>query len=183
MHKLPQHAVLKTKHASPPIRTTWRGGCKSRVAVAHGHTGKGRTVATIMRNTAAVFIAIILGLIIADLVRPEDYSDLSRRIALAVLAGTCWAVYLRQVAIAYRYEGAPVVFPIAFRWVVSALFGSLAASFSWILVQVVWPDTSDPAISTVVYGLAAANTIWFFSRWVTVGAPQIAGPGETGANT
>ncbi len=139
-------------------------------------------MATIIRNIAAVFIAIILGLIVADLIRPEDYSDLSRRIALAVLAGTCWIVYGRQVMIAYRYEGWPVVYPIAFRWVVSALFGSLALSFSWILLQVIWPATSNPTISTVVYGVAAANTIWFFSRWVTVGAPQIAGPGETGAN-
>ncbi len=139
-------------------------------------------MATIIRNIAAVFIAVILVLIIADLVRPEDYSDLSRRIALAVLSGTCWIVWGRQVVISYRYEGAPVVFPIAFRWVVSAFFGSLALSFSWILTQVTWPATSNPTISTVVYGFAGANAIWFFSRWVTVGGPQIAGPGETGAN-
>lgn len=117
-----------------------------------------------------------------DIVTGGQLSETSRVIIMAIAACAYLGVFVKQCQIAYEYEGAPVTLPLAFRWVVAQWFGMTGALITWFLMVAIWESIYDPAISAVMWSLFAVSTLWFFGRWLAIGKPQIAGPGETGAS-
>lgn len=140
---------------------------------------------SVERGMQAVGTALglaVAALLLADTLLDNNLSETSRLLVMAI-AGVafCW-VTVRQGMIAYKYEGIPI-WPPAFRWVVCLWFASLALLVGWILMISVDGGVYSPLRSTLIWLLFAEATIYFLTRWVSVGRPQIAGPGETGSNT
>lgn len=116
-----------------------------------------------------------------DIVTGGNLSSMSRVFIMAIAALAYLAVFIKQCQIAYEYEGAPVTLPLAFRWVVAQWFGVTGTLIFWFLLVAVLP-VYNATISSVMWSLFAISTLFFFGRWLAIGRPQIAGPGETGAN-
>lgn len=127
-----------------------------------------------------VGIAVLLVLIV-DLGNGSELSKTTRILVMGIAALTYLAIFVKQCQIAYRYEGAPLVWPPAFRWVVAQWFGVTGLLLVWVLVVAVAPTVYHAMVSSIVWGAFAQSTLYFFARWLSVGQPQIAGPGETGA--
>ena len=132
-------------------------------------------------------VGITLGLAVAvlltgDAMSDNDLSRASRLLVIAIAGITFGWVTIRQILIARKYEGWPVALPLAFRWVVAVWFGALALLVGWIVLITIAPDLYTTSRSTVIWLIFAETTIFFLTRWISVGRPQLAGPGETGAN-
>ena len=121
-------------------------------------------------------------LLIGDTVLDNDLSRASRLLVMTIAGITFGWVTIRQGIIAYRYEGWPLVLPIAFRWVVCLWFGAMTLLVLWILGIAVWTHVYTTTRSTFIWLAFAETTIFFLTRWVAVGRPQLAGPGETGVS-
>ena len=127
----------------------------------------------------------ILGVIVAyilihDVIADNGMSQASRLMVICIAGLTFFAVFFRQCQIAYKYEGVPII-PLAFRWVVAMFFGSLALFVGWLLIITMFPSVYSTWLSTLIWLQLGESALWFASRWWTVGRPQLAGPGETGA--
>ena len=116
-----------------------------------------------------------------DIFTGGSLSELSRVFIMAIAAVAYLSVFIRQCQIAYEYEGAPVTLPLAFRWVVAQFFGVTGLLILWFLLVAILP-VYNATISSVMWSLFAISTLFFFGRWLAIGRPQIAGPGETGAS-
>lgn len=126
-------------------------------------------------------IGIVMFAVLAwDIITGGDLSRLSRVLIISIAACTYLAVFIKQCRIAWRYEGAPLNRPIAFRWVVAQWFGMTGCLIAWFLLVALVPGAYNTTISAVIWALFAQSTLYFFSRWLAVGRPQLAGPGETG---
>lgn len=133
----------------------------------------------------AVGIALglaVAALLIGDTLLDNDLSTASRKLVMTIAGVTFAWVTIKQGAVARKYEGWPVALPLAFRWVVCLWFAALALLVWWILGISIWPHLYTTARSTSVWLVFAEATIFFITRWVAVGRPQLAGPGETGAS-
>ncbi len=116
-----------------------------------------------------------------DIITGGNLSSTSRIVIMGIAALAYLAVFIKQCQIAYQYEGAPVTLPLAFRWVVAQWFGVTGLLIFWFLLVAVLP-VYNATISSVMWSLFAISTLFFFGRWLAIGRPQIAGPGETGAS-
>lgn len=125
--------------------------------------------------------AVVGVMLISDLLMDNNLSAFSRLIVIAIAGVVFLSVFIRQCMIAYKYEGVPII-PLAFRWVVAGFFGAMALLIGWLLLVAFVPELYTPARSAVIWLIFAEASIWFFFRWVTVGRPQLAGPGETGSS-
>lgn len=141
-------------------------------------TAQERIIGYVSRGIAAASLTVFL----FDIVTGGSLSSTSRIIIMAIAAVAYICVFLKQCQIAYRYEGAPVTLPLAFRWVVAQWFGTTGMLIAWFLIVAIWPAVYNATISAVMWSLFAISTLFFFGRWLAIGKPQIAGPGETGAN-
>ena len=139
-----------------------------------------------MNERVVMWIGRLIGLfvalmIVADTVFDHHLSQRSRTMVIGIAAlSFCW-VFLRQCQIAYKYEGIPLR-PFPFRWVVSAFFGATALLMLWMLLVSVFPHLYNPTASAIFWLIFIEGVLWFMGRWITVGRPQLAGPGETGTN-
>lgn len=129
----------------------------------------------------ALGIAVTV-LLFGDVFVDDTLSRTSRLLVMLVVGVTFWWVTIRQGRIARKYEGWPVTRPLAFRWVVCLWFASMGAFVGWLLTVAVWPHVYSTFWSTVVWWQFAESTLFFLTRWIAVGRPQVAGPGETGAD-
>lgn len=132
-----------------------------------------------MGRTIGVFMLCVL---FWDIRTGGDFSATSRKMIMAVAAATYLGVFIKQCEIAWRYEGAPVTFPLPFRWVVAQWFGVTGFLIVWFLVVAVTPRVFSTTASSVLWGAFAQSTLFFFSRWLALGKPEIAGPGQTGTD-
>lgn len=137
-----------------------------------------RVISSVGRVMAVIATLIFL----YDIIAGGSLSNLSRIVVMGIAAIAYLGVFIRQCQIAYQYEGAPVTTPLAFRWVVAQWFGVTGMLITWFLIVAVWPGVFNPTISAVAWSIFAISTLFFFGRWLAIGKPQIAGPGETGAN-
>lgn len=126
--------------------------------------------------------ALALFAFMFDIITGGDLSSTSRIVIMAIAAMAYLAVFIKQCQIAYQYEGAPVTLPLAFRWVVAQWFGVTGVLITWFLLVAVLP-VFNATISSVMWSAFCLSTLWFFGRWLAIGRPQIAGPGETGASS
>lgn len=117
-----------------------------------------------------------------DIITGGSLSETSRVIIMAIAALAYLGVFIKQCQIAYEYEGWPVKLPLAFRWVVAQWFGTTGVLITWFLIVAIWPEVFNATISAVMWSVFAISTLFFFGRWLAIGKPTIAGPGETGAN-
>lgn len=129
-----------------------------------------------------LFALLVAVLLIADAASDDNLSVWSRVLVMGVAALVfCW-VTVKQGMVAYRYEGWPLTREWPFRWVVTLWFGSIALLLCWFLFAVIFPARFSTVWSTVMWLQFAESTLYFFGRWLAVGRPQLAGPGETGAS-
>lgn len=126
--------------------------------------------------------ALAFFVFVFDIFTGGDLSSTSRILIMAIAALAYLGVFIKQCQIAYEYEGAPVALPLAFRWVVAQWFGVTGALVSWFLLVAIEPHVYNATISAIMWSAFAISTLFFFGRWLAIGRPQIAGPGETGAN-
>ena len=128
-------------------------------------------------------VGIVVGwLLIQDTMNDADLSPTSRLLVICIAVATFGSVFIRQCQIAYKYEGIPII-PLAFRWVVTCFFGSLFIFVGWMLLITLFPGIYNTWLSTLIWLQFGEASLWFVSRWWTVGRPQLAGPGETGAGS
>ena len=129
-------------------------------------------------RTLAAGIAVAM---LADALSDNNLSVWSRLVVVCIATLVFGWVTLKQAKIAYRYEGWPLTRDMPFRWVVTAWFGSIFLLMFWVSAIAIVDGLYSTVLSTFVWLQFAEATLWFFGRWLAVGRPQLAGPGETGA--
>ena len=127
------------------------------------------------------FAILIAFLLIADGFSDNNLSVWSRLLAVAVAAIVFGQVTYKQAQIARRYEGWPLTRIWPFRWVVALWFASISLLLLWVLFRSLFPQLYSAPVATVVWLQFIEATLFFRDRWTSVGRPQLAGPGETGA--
>lgn len=129
-------------------------------------------------RTLAASIAVFM---LADALSDNNLSVWSRLIVISIATLVFGWVTIKQGKIAYRYEGWPLTRDVPFRWVVTFWFASIFLLMFWITAISLIDGLYSTMLSTTVWLIFAEATLWFFGRWLAVGRPQLAGPGETGA--
>ena len=138
------------------------------------------STSTLVMWTGRLFAAAIAIMLLADALSDDNLSVWSRIIVMGVAAIVFLVVTYKQGKIAYRYEGWPLTLPWPFRWVVTLWFASIALLLCWFLFAAIFPARFSAVWSTLMWLQFAESTLYFFGRWLAVGRPQLAGPGETG---